>query len=165
MIWFDDTRKDLVHRYLQSEAKAYAHALESTTALIDGFESPFGMELLATVDWLLAREGVAPTVPALRELTPAQRERSIVLVQDAFTRYFETPLLSAFIDLANRLGHRVFLAPYSANGKPLHVQGFLGAFAKAAIRNASQLKALADCGVPLVGLDPAMTLVYRQEYQ
>ncbi|MBW1236187.1 hypothetical protein KXZ74_25575, partial [Escherichia coli] len=62
-------------------------------------------------------------------------------------------------------GHRVFLAPYSANGKPLHVQGFLGAFAKAAIRNATQLKALADCGVPLVGLDPAMTLVYRQEYQ
>lgn len=67
VIWFDDTRKDLVHRYLQSEAKAYAHALESTTALIDGFESPFGMELLATVDWLLAREGVAPTMPALRE--------------------------------------------------------------------------------------------------
>ena len=26
-----------------------------------------GMELLATVDWLLAREGVAPTVPAVRE--------------------------------------------------------------------------------------------------
>lgn len=67
VIWFDDARKDLVHRYLQSEAKAYAHALESTTALIDGFESPFGMELLATVDWLLAREGVAPTMPALRE--------------------------------------------------------------------------------------------------
>jgi hypothetical protein len=35
--------------------------------LIDGFESPFGMELLATVDWLLAKEGVAPTVPAVRE--------------------------------------------------------------------------------------------------
>ncbi|WP_434771104.1 D-2-hydroxyglutarate dehydrogenase YdiJ [Pseudomonas entomophila] len=109
------------------------------------------------------RVGTA-SVPALRELTPAQRERSLVLVQDAFTRYFETPLLAAFIDLAHRLGYRVFLAPYSANGKPLHVQGFLGAFAKAAIRNAGQLKALADCGVPLVGLDPAMTLVYRQEY-
>jgi FAD/FMN-containing dehydrogenase/Fe-S oxidoreductase len=108
--------------------------------------------------------GVA-SVPALRELSEAQRQRSIVLVQDAFTRYFETPLLGAFIELAHRLGHRVFLAPYSANGKPLHVQGFLGAFAKAAIRNATQLKALADCGVPLVGLDPAMTLVYRQEYQ
>ncbi|RWU20997.1 hypothetical protein DM813_17430 [Pseudomonas alkylphenolica] len=105
------------------------------------------------------------SIPALRELTPAQRERSIVLVQDAFTRYFETPVLAAFIDLVHRLGHRIYLAPYSANGKPLHVQGFLGAFNKAAIRNARQLSALADCGVPLVGLDPAMTLVYRQEYQ
>jgi len=105
------------------------------------------------------------SVPALRELTPAQRERSVVLVQDAFTRYFETPLLASFIELAYQLGYRVFLAPYSANGKPLHVQGFLGAFNKAAIRNATQLKALADCSVPLVGLDPAMTLVYRQEYQ
>ncbi|WP_422422415.1 D-2-hydroxyglutarate dehydrogenase YdiJ [Pseudomonas sp. GZD-222] len=105
------------------------------------------------------------SIPALRELTPAQRERSIVLVQDAFTRYFETPVLAAFIDLAYRLGHRIYLAPYSANGKPLHVQGFLAAFNKAAIRNARQLSALADCGVPLVGLDPAMTLVYRQEYQ
>ncbi|MFI8479038.1 FAD-binding and (Fe-S)-binding domain-containing protein [Pseudomonas sp. NPDC078700] len=101
----------------------------------------------------------------LRSLTPAQRERSVVLVQDAFTRYFETPLLASFIQLAYQLGFRVFLAPYSPNGKPLHVQGFLGAFAKAAIRNAGQLKALADCNVPLVGLDPAMTLVYRQEYQ
>ncbi|MCW2270709.1 FAD-binding and (Fe-S)-binding domain-containing protein [Pseudomonas sp. JUb96] len=105
------------------------------------------------------------SIPALRELTPAQRERSIILVQDAFTRYFETPVLAAFIDLVHRLGHRVYLAPYSANGKPLHVQGFLGAFNKAAIRNARQLSALAECGVPLVGLDPAMTLVYRQEYQ
>lgn len=104
------------------------------------------------------------SIPALRELTPAQRERSIVLVQDAFTRYFETPVLAAFIDLAYRLGHRIYLAPYSANGKPLHVQGFLGAFNKAAIRNARELSALAECGVPLVGLDPAMTLVYRQEY-
>ncbi|MFY1667695.1 D-2-hydroxyglutarate dehydrogenase YdiJ [Pseudomonas sp. Pseu.R1] len=105
------------------------------------------------------------SVPALRELSDEQRQRSVVLVQDAFTRYFETPLLASLIQLVHQLGYRVYLAPYSANGKPLHVQGFLGAFAKAAIRNASQLKALADCGVPLVGLDPAMTLVYRQEYQ
>jgi len=53
--------------YLKSEAKAYAQALEHTAALIDGFESPFGMELLATVDWLLSREGVAPSVAAVRE--------------------------------------------------------------------------------------------------
>jgi hypothetical protein len=67
VIWFDDERKAFVQTYLKSEAKAYTQALESTAALIDGFESPFGMELLATVDWLLAREDVAPNVPALRE--------------------------------------------------------------------------------------------------
>jgi O-acetyl-ADP-ribose deacetylase (regulator of RNase III) len=67
VIWFDDERRDFVQAYLRSEAKAYAPALEATASLIDGFESPFGMELLATVDWLLTREGVAPSVPALRE--------------------------------------------------------------------------------------------------
>jgi O-acetyl-ADP-ribose deacetylase (regulator of RNase III) len=67
VIWFDDQRKELVQAYLQSEAKAYTAALEETAALIDGFESPFGMELLATVDWLLTKENVAPTVQAVHE--------------------------------------------------------------------------------------------------
>jgi Fe-S oxidoreductase len=105
------------------------------------------------------------TVPTLSALTQAQRERSVVLVQDAFTRYFEAPLLADLVELISRLGYQVYLAPFSANGKPLHVQGFLTAFNRAALRNARQLRELADVGVPLVGLDPAMTLVYRQEYQ
>lgn len=67
VIWFDDARKSFVQTYLRGEAKAYVPALEATAALIDGFESPFGMELLATVDWLLVKEGVTPTVPSVRE--------------------------------------------------------------------------------------------------
>ena len=66
VVWFNDERKDLVQGYLRSEAKTFVDALEQTTALIDGFESPFGMELLSTVDWLLSREGVAPTAEAIR---------------------------------------------------------------------------------------------------
>ncbi len=66
-IWFNDDRKTVVQTYLRTEAQAYAQALETTAMLIDGFESPFGMELLATVDWLLAREDISPNVPALRE--------------------------------------------------------------------------------------------------
>jgi len=65
VIGFDDGRKDLVQGYLRSEAKDVAPALELASRVIDGFESPFGMELLASVDWLLSREGVAPEVPAL----------------------------------------------------------------------------------------------------
>lgn len=67
VIWFHDERKAFLQSYLKSEAKPYAEALEYTTALIDGFESPYGMELLATVDWLLAKEGVAPNLSAVRE--------------------------------------------------------------------------------------------------
>lgn len=67
VIWFDDGRKTFVQTYLKSEAKDYVPALEATAALIDGFESPYGMELLATVDWLLSQEDIAPTVPAVRE--------------------------------------------------------------------------------------------------
>ncbi|MEI6483281.1 MAG: macro domain-containing protein [Betaproteobacteria bacterium] len=67
VIWFDDQRKELVQAYLQSEAKNYLPALEETATLIDGFESPFGMELLATVDWLLTNQRAQPNVQSVRE--------------------------------------------------------------------------------------------------
>ncbi len=66
-IWFDDTRESYLETYLKSEAKAYLPALEEACALIQGFESPFGVELLSTVDWLLTREQIEPTVMAIRE--------------------------------------------------------------------------------------------------
>ncbi|MDT4819669.1 hypothetical protein FQZ97_527910 [compost metagenome] len=104
------------------------------------------------------------TPERLAQMSAAERKRSVVFVQDAFTRYFETSVAIDWIELASRLGYRVYLAPFRANGKPLHVQGFLGAFEKAARRNGETLASLAASGVALVGLDPAMTLVYRQEY-
>lgn len=67
VIWFDDSRKSFVQSYLKSEAKQYVPALEATAALIDGFESPFGMELLATIDWLVVREGFSAQVADIRE--------------------------------------------------------------------------------------------------
>jgi len=67
VIWFDDERKVFLQTYLKSEAKPYLEALERTAELIDGFESPFGLELLATVDWLIAKENVEATVPNVRE--------------------------------------------------------------------------------------------------
>ncbi|MBB3641273.1 FAD/FMN-containing dehydrogenase/Fe-S oxidoreductase [Variovorax sp. BK613] len=113
----------------------------------------------------LRRWGVrTATTRSLMALTDAQRARSVVLVQDAFTRYFDTHVFSAFIELASRLGYTVWLAPFMPNGKPLHVLGFLQGFGRAALKNVAMLDELGSCGVPLVGLDPAMTLVYRQEY-
>lgn len=68
VIWFDDARRDYVATYLKSqEASPYAAALQKTIEQIDGFQSPLGMELLATVDWLLNREHAEPNVSGLRQ--------------------------------------------------------------------------------------------------
>lgn len=56
-IGFNDSKKERVETYLRTEAKEFLEALDRTARRIDGFESPLGMELLATVDWLLVREG------------------------------------------------------------------------------------------------------------
>src|SRR5699024_4607435 len=92
------------------------------------------------------------------------KANSVIIVQDAFTSYFESKLVMDIVELLSRLDIRVFVAPFSANGKPLNVQGFLGSFERTAEKQAARLRTLAEFGVPLVGVDPAMTLTYRQEY-
>lgn len=64
-IWFNEQEKSAIALYLRTEAKPYLPALEEASELISGFESPFGMELLATVDWLL-QAGCAPELPAVK---------------------------------------------------------------------------------------------------
>ena len=66
-IWFNDDKREKVALYLKTEAQDYLPALEKASRLIDGFESPFGLELLSTVDWLLAKEHVVPEPRALQE--------------------------------------------------------------------------------------------------
>ncbi|SDM19520.1 Fe-S oxidoreductase, partial [Modicisalibacter muralis] len=113
----------------------------------------------------LAAWGISEATPtSLGLLTEQQKARSVVLVQDAFTSYFESRLVMDIVELLSRLDIRVFVAPFSANGKPLNVQGFLGAFERTAEKQARRLRSLTEFGVPLVGIDPAMTLTYRQEY-
>lgn len=61
-LWFNEGKREFVNAYLRSEAKSYLPALDWTTETIRGFESPLGMELLATVDWLIRKGGATPTV-------------------------------------------------------------------------------------------------------
>ncbi len=66
-VWFEDSKREQVALFLSSpEASQYVPALERAAAIIDGFESPLGMELLATVDWLLCREGAEPTLEGVK---------------------------------------------------------------------------------------------------
>jgi len=67
-IWFEDSKREKLGLYLKTgEASPYLPAVEATDKIIDGFQSPLGMEALATVDWLIAREGVEPTLTGVRD--------------------------------------------------------------------------------------------------
>ena len=67
MIELEETKKGQLAEYLESdEASPFTEALEQTARVIDGFESPLGMELLATVDWLTTRGGCSATVASVR---------------------------------------------------------------------------------------------------
>ncbi|MCO4786805.1 MAG: macro domain-containing protein [Marinomonas atlantica] len=67
VIAFNDAKKKKVEVYLNSEGKAFLPALEKASEVIDGFESPFGMELLSTVDWLLVKGHCDPTLASVKE--------------------------------------------------------------------------------------------------
>jgi O-acetyl-ADP-ribose deacetylase (regulator of RNase III) len=61
-----DHREKLDGYFRTAEGAPYMEAIERTDVVIDGFQSPLGMEALATVDWLLEREKAEPTVSGIR---------------------------------------------------------------------------------------------------
>jgi O-acetyl-ADP-ribose deacetylase (regulator of RNase III) len=111
-IWFDDSHRDAIAQYLASPlGSEYRGALEETTAVVDGFESPLGMELLATVDWLLSREGCQPTLPSISQgIAQWPTGRAAAARKQ---RLFDTRLLTLALE---RLGPRYTGAAPAATG-------------------------------------------------
>lgn len=66
-IWVDESRIAELTAYLESRAAELTPAIDDTYNLIDGFESPHGMELLSTVAWLLEEEDCKPNVASVRD--------------------------------------------------------------------------------------------------
>ncbi|GAB2189269.1 FAD-binding and (Fe-S)-binding domain-containing protein [Sessilibacter sp. MAH1] len=118
------------------------------------------------LDRALSDIGVLYAVPEnIASLKEIDKNKSVIVVQDAFTSYFETELLLDTLKLLKKLGFKPMLAPYSPNGKPLHVHGFLKAFEKVVNKSSAFLNHIALSEIPLVGIEPSMTLAYRSEYK
>ena len=67
-IWFDEERHPFLDVYLkQEDMRPLQRILDRTADRIDGYQSPLGMELLATVDWLLEREDCPATIEGIRQ--------------------------------------------------------------------------------------------------
>ncbi len=88
----------------------------------------------------------------------------VVLVPDAFTQYFEPQVVADLEAVLERLHRKLWVAPYRPSGKARKVLGRLAGFAQQAKRQKDGLKAIAATGVPLVGIEPPITLSYRHDY-
>jgi len=101
---------------------------------------------------------------ALQAMTAQERAKVVLLVQDPFTSFYEAELVNDALWLLQKLGFNPVLLPFLPNGKPQHVKGFLREFAKTAETAAQFFNQLAALGLPMLGLDASLVLVYRDEY-
>ncbi len=142
------------------DSRAFRWLLAKTVGIVDAprLSAP-------TLSARLHARGLPPFDPAaIRAADEVTRARSVVLLQDAFTTYYEAPVVEAVHDLLTALGYQVHVAPMFENGKALHVKGFMSRFRGLVRRNAQRLRDLSALGLPLVGVDPAVVLTYRAEY-
>ncbi len=89
----------------------------------------------------------------------------MLIVQDPFTSYYDAQVVADFVRLVEKLGFNPVLLPFSPNGKAQHIKGFLQRFAKTARKTADFLNRIALLAMPMVGVDPALVLCYRDEYK
>lgn len=101
----------------------------------------------------------------LENLSLSERKNTVILVQDAFTSFYESQLVIDTYKVLNSLGYRVYIIPFFVNGKALHLKGFLKKFESIAIKNMNALQTLIDLKISLVGIEPSMVLTYRDEYE
>ncbi len=122
---------------------------------------PVATRSLKTV---LADVGAEVGLDGLHALAPADQRQAVVILQDAFTSFYEPQVVASAVEVLRAFGRPVFVAPFFVNGKGLHVKGFRRRFEALAAKNARTLRAIAETGADIVGIEPAVVLTYRDEY-
>ncbi len=100
----------------------------------------------------------------LQRLDESERPRAVIILQDSFNHYFDASVVADTYQCIERLGFIPFLAPLVENGKALNVLGYEKAFAKTAQNTAAILDTLSKYNIPMIGIDPSITLSYRHEH-
>ncbi|MDF7667566.1 FAD-binding and (Fe-S)-binding domain-containing protein [Orbaceae bacterium ESL0727] len=101
----------------------------------------------------------------LRQLSANEKRQYLLIVQDPFTSYYDAKVVYDFVCLVEKLGFKPVLLPFIPNGKPQHIKGFLKQFSQTAQTASAALSEIAELGIPMVGVDPALVLCYRDEYK
>jgi len=93
-----------------------------------------------------------------------QLSSPVLLLGDALTYFYSPDLLIKTSELLKKLGYTPYLISDLKNGKALHSYGFLEKFNCLVQKNKKILKSYADLNIPILGIEPALTLAFRDEY-
>lgn len=100
----------------------------------------------------------------LSSMSEVERKKRVVIVQDPFTTFYDAQSVEDLVKVVAKMGLVPVILPFSPNGKPAHVKGFLDKFEKHARKTASQLNAIHELGITMVGTDVSLVLCFRDEY-
>lgn len=113
---------------------------------------------------LLKKAGI-PYMRSFHDLPKSLPDKSLIILPDAITCFYEAETFVEILKFFKNIGYKPIVAPFFINGKGLHVKGFLEEFRQAVKDAESKLEKLCAYQKPLIGIDPAITLTYREEYQ
>ncbi|MFK7916774.1 MAG: FAD-binding and (Fe-S)-binding domain-containing protein [Ilumatobacter sp.] len=94
----------------------------------------------------------------------ASTTASVVIVPDAFTAFLDPDVLAAAIAVLRAVGEEPAVSCFVPSGKFDHVHGRRKRFARAVRRQRAELKRLSSLGIPLVVIEPAVSLLGAREY-
>ena len=138
--------------------------VQSATAKTVGYVDAPLMSVPTLKNRLVSKELQLFDIQYLEGLSSEEKKQHVLIVQDPFTSFYDAEVVEDFVTLAQKLGKTPVLLPFKPNGKALHIKGFLSRFAREAKSTSDFLSMVADIGIPLVGVDSALVLCYRDEY-
>jgi Fe-S oxidoreductase len=88
----------------------------------------------------------------------------VALLVDTFTEFYYPEIGQAAVRLLEAAGCEVTVAETRCCGRPMISNGLLRQAARLAEENVARVLALAEEGIPLVGLEPSCTVTFKDEY-
>src|SRR5262249_39108898 len=97
--------------------------------------------------------------------TPPTAGQPVVLFVDTYVEYNHPALGQVAVKVLEAAGCRVEIAKrQGCCGRPMISKGLLASARDAAARNLDVLAPYAECGLPILGLEPSCLLTLRDEY-
>jgi FAD/FMN-containing dehydrogenase/Fe-S oxidoreductase len=133
--------------------------MQSTIGYVD-------MPLLSSPTLVQRTAGVVEPfdLQALSNMNANEQRQRVVIVQDPFTSFYDAQCVEHLVSVIVKVGLIPVLMPFTPNGKPAHVKGFLDKFKEQAKNMVAQLNAIHKLGITMVGADASLVLCFRDEY-